>query len=102
MRLLLNQALGDLKDAWAPVMPVGFEYVRSEEDPHFANIAAPSEVVVVSRFQVSIEEAGGELHVIMPYSMVEAVRPPLEGGNGGGTDTDGSWPRMLQDQLKRA
>jgi len=47
---ILEIAFHDMKEAWAPVMEVDFEFNSSEVNPHFANIVSPSEVVVVSSF----------------------------------------------------
>ena len=58
IHLLLKQTFTDLVDAWAPVMPVEFEYINSEVNPHFANIVSPREYVVVSRFHVELDGGG--------------------------------------------
>ncbi len=50
IHMILQQSFRDLKQAWAPVMPLEFEYVSSEVNPHFANIVSPTEVVVVTTF----------------------------------------------------
>ena len=47
---LLAVVFEDLEKAWAPVHPLKFEYVRSEMNTQFANIATPNEVVVVTTF----------------------------------------------------
>lgn len=78
--LLLKQTFADLVDAWAPVMNVDFEYINSEVNPHFANIVSPREYVVVSRFHVELDGGGGELHVTLPYSMLEPIRELLDAG----------------------
>ena len=56
------------------------EYLSSEINPHFANIVSPSEIVVVSRFKIELDGGGGELHVTMPYSMIEPIRDRLDSG----------------------
>ncbi len=48
--------------------------MNSEVNPHFANIISPREYIVVSRFHVELEGGGGELHVALPYSMLEPIR----------------------------
>ncbi len=45
-----------------------------------ANVINPSEVVVVSSFQVDMEGGTGEFHVTMPYSMLEPIRDMLVSG----------------------
>ncbi len=80
IHLLLKQTFTDLIDAWAPVMPVDFEYINSEVNPHFANIVSPREYVVVSRFHVELDGGGGDLHITLPYSMLEPIRELLDAG----------------------
>ena len=103
IHLLLKQTFADLVDAWAPVMKVDFEYINSEVNPHFANIVSPREYVVVSRFHVELDGGGGEIHVTLPYSMLEPIRELLDAGmQSDRVDNDGSWRRSLQEQLGSA
>ncbi len=64
----------EYQKAWQPVHPVTFEYVRSETNTQFANIAVPSEVVVTTSFSIDLGGAGGDFHVCMPYAMLEPIR----------------------------
>jgi flagellar motor switch protein FliM len=45
-----------------------------------ANAINPTEVVVVSSFQIDLEGGTGELHITMPYSMLEPIREQLVSG----------------------
>ena len=103
IQLLLKQTFADLKEAWAPVMEVDFEYINSEINPHFANIVTPREYVVVCRFHVELEGGGGEIHITLPYSMLEPIRDILDTGiQSDRIDRDESWNVMLRDQLNIA
>ncbi|WP_144899388.1 flagellar motor switch protein FliM [Luteimonas cucumeris] len=103
IHLLLKQTFADLVDAWAPVMNVDFEYINSEVNPHFANIVSPREYVVVSRFHVELDGGGGEIHITLPYSMLEPIRELLDAGmQSDRVDNDGSWKLSLQEQLRTA
>jgi len=53
--------------SWEPVYPVEFEYIRSEMNTQFANIATPNEVVVASTFTVELGSVSGQIHFCMPY-----------------------------------
>ncbi|WP_417223789.1 flagellar motor switch protein FliM [Amphritea sp.] len=81
---LINKVIGqffiDLEGAWEPVMPLKFEVSGHEVNPAMANVINPSEVVVVSSFQVDMEGGTGEFHVTMPYSMLEPIRDILISG----------------------
>ncbi len=49
-------------------------------NPHFANIVSPTEIVVVTRFNIELDGGGGELHLTMPYAMIEPLREMLDSG----------------------
>ena len=103
IKLLIRQAFLDLREAWAPVMPLEFEYMQSEVNPHFANIVAPSEIVVVSKFRIELDGGGGDLHVTMPYSMIEPIREQLDAGvQSDRADKDERWSLALREQIKDA
>ncbi len=103
IHLLLKQTFADLVDAWAPVMNVDFEHVSSEVNPHFANIVSPREYVVVSRFHVELDGGGGELHVTLPYSMLEPIRELLDAGiQSDRVDNDEHFRQALHQQLRTA
>ena len=100
IQLMLRQTFADLAEAWAPVLDVEFEYINSEVNPHFANIVTPREYVVVSRFHVELEGGGGEIHVTLPYSMLEPIRELLDAGiQSDRIDRDESWNATLREQL---
>jgi flagellar motor switch protein FliM len=103
IHLILKQAFTDLKEAWQPVMPMDFEYINSEVNPHFANIVSPSEIVVVSRFHIELEGGGGDIHLTIPYSMIEPIRDLLDAGvQSDRTDKDERWPIALREQVTDA
>src|SRR5690606_16359366 len=103
IQLLLRQTFADLAEAWAPLMPVEFEYLNSEVNPHFANIISPREYIVVSRFHVELEGGGGEFHVSLPYSMLEPIREQLDTGlQSDRVERDEGWIRAMRQQLMEA
>lgn len=103
IQILLEQAFIDLHEAWAPVMPVDFEYLDSEVNPALATIVSPSEVVVVCSFHIELEGGGGNLHVTMPYSMIEPIRDKLDAGVQSDRDTvDERWTDALREEIMSA
>lgn len=103
IHILLKQTFADLAEAWSPVMGVEFEYINSEVNPHFANIVTPREYVVVSKFHVELEGVGGELHVTLPYGMLEPIRELLDAGlQSDRMDRDDSWGASLREQMQDA
>ncbi len=103
IQMMLAQAFRDLHKAWEPVMPLTFEFLNSEVNPQFANIVSPSEVVVVSTFHVELDGDGGEIHITMPYSMVEPIRELLDTGLQSDRDqVDERWTTSLREEVKQA
>lgn len=97
---ILELAFIDLKDAWKAVMPVEFEYQTSEVNPAMANIVSPTEVVVVSQFHVELEGGGGNIHITIPYSMLEPIREILDAGVQSDRDeTDERWEVALREEI---
>jgi flagellar motor switch protein FliM len=103
VQLMVRQVFQDMVEAWSPVMPIEFEYMNSEVNPHFANIVSPSEIVCVSKFMIELEGGGGHLHITYPYSMLEPIRDLLDAGlQSDRTDKDERWPITLREQIQHA
>lgn len=103
IQMLLKLAFHDLVESWSPVLPVEFEYVNSEVNPQFANIVSPTEVVVVSTFRIEMDGGGGNLHVTVPYSMVEPIRDVLDAGvQSDRTEVDERWINALHREMREA
>ncbi len=103
IEMMLQKAFENMKDAWAPVIDVDFEFQNSEVNPHFANIVSPTEVVVISTFHIELEGGGGDIHVTIPYAMLEPIRELLDAGTvSDRTEVDERWTRALMEDIKEA
>ncbi|EIC22144.1 flagellar motor switch protein FliM [Thiorhodovibrio frisius] len=100
---LLNTAFRDMEKAWEPVMELKFEFINSEVNPQFANIVSPTEIVVINDFHVDLDGGGGNLHVTLPYSMIEPIREHLDTGlQSDRSGVDQRWLHALQDEVQLA
>jgi flagellar motor switch protein FliM len=72
-----DSIFSDLKNAWKPVMEVEFDRQGHEMNPSMANIVAPSEIVIICKFDVEMNNQGGQIHLTMPYSMIEPIKELL-------------------------
>ncbi len=89
--------------SWEPVYPVEFEYIRSEMNTQFANIATPNEVVVATTFTIELGPVSGDLHFCVPYSMIEPIRDLLTSSMQGETlEMDKRWIRLMTQQIQTA
>lgn len=103
IRMILEMIFTDLKEAWKPVLGVDFEYVNSEVNPQFANIVSPTEVMVVSTIHIETEGGGGDLHLALPYSMIEPIRDLLDAGiQSDSGETDDRWGNALRAEVETA
>jgi flagellar motor switch protein FliM len=103
IRIVLDRVFQDLREAWEPVLELEFEYQNSEVNPQFANIVSPTEVVVVCSFQVDLEGGGGDIHVTLPYSMIEPIRGLLDAGiQSDRSNSDDRWGKALRREMQRA
>jgi flagellar motor switch protein FliM len=100
IQMLLKLIFEDYKESWSPVMDVSFEYLDSEVNPSMANIASPTEVVVISSFHIELDGGGGDFHIALPYSMLEPIRELLDAGvQSDKEDTDMRWSKALRDEI---
>jgi flagellar motor switch protein FliM len=103
VQMVLREAFADLTEAWNVCTPITIEYLNSEINPHFANIVSPSEIVVVTAFRIELEGGGGELHVTLPYAMIEPIRELLDSGvQSDRMDRDESWNKTLRAEIEEA
>ncbi|RMD68858.1 MAG: flagellar motor switch protein FliM [Gammaproteobacteria bacterium] len=77
IRKLVHAALDDLQEAWRSIYPLGFECTDTEINPHYVGVISNHEVVVSAIFKVDVEGLGSEMHLCMPYSMLEPLRHDL-------------------------
>jgi len=100
VRMLLDRMFSDFQQAWKPAMDIEFEYVESEVNPQFANIVSPSEVVVVTTFNIDLESGGGDFYVCLPYSMIEPIRDLLDAGvQSDRGDKDERWVDAMKEEV---
>jgi flagellar motor switch protein FliM len=100
---LLDAAFEDMQKAWEPVMQLTFEFINSEVNPQFANIVSPTEIVVINDFHIELDGGGGNLHVTLPYSMIEPIREQLDTGlQSDRSGVDERWLKALQEEIPTA
>jgi flagellar motor switch protein FliM len=82
---------------------LNFEYVRSESNPEFVNIADPDEMMIVSVFRLQIANISGNMHICIPWKSLEPLRHKLmakaESDLG---QLDQRWTDLLAEQITYA
>ena len=100
---MLNVVFTEYARSWKPVYDISFEYIRSEMNSQFANIATPSEIVISTTFSLEFGGTAADMHICFPYSMVEPIRDLLYSAmQSDQLSTDQRWILMLRKQLKDA
>ena len=100
---LLTVVFTEYSKSWKPVYDINFEYVRSEMNSQFANIATPSEIVVSTTFTLEFGGATADMHICFPYSMLEPIRDLLYSTmQSDQLSSDKRWIGTLRKQLQGA
>jgi flagellar motor switch protein FliM len=100
---VLEQGYQNMEEAWKPVMPITVAYQGTEVNPAMANVISPNEVVVVSTFHIEMEGGGGDLHITLPYSMIEPIRDTLDATTKSEAGSqDAHWDITLRNKIKDA
>jgi flagellar motor switch protein FliM len=98
---LLKVVFAEYERAWSPVFTLQFEYIRSEMNSQFANIATPSEIVVATTFTLEFGGAQADMHICFPYSMVEPIRDLLYSSMQSDHITqDKRWVNLMSKQVQ--
>lgn len=104
---IIQRALGIVFEcyarSWEPVYPIAFEFMRSEMNTQFANIATPNEVVVHITFSIELGQNSGEMHFCLPYSMIEPIKDLLTSSlQAENLEVDKRWLRLMRQQVQLA
>jgi flagellar motor switch protein FliM len=100
---LVYSVLGDLGQAWKPVIDIDFQYVRSEVNPQFATIVPPSDIVIVVQFELELSSIIGRMLLCLPYSTVEPVRSRLYASfQSDQLEVDEEWTERLKSRIRGA
>jgi flagellar motor switch protein FliM len=100
IRRLLQVVFDEYQKAWEPIFELHFEYVRSEMNTQFANIATPTEVVVTTSFSIDLGAGSSDIHICMPYAMLEPIRNVIYSAvQADRSDADSRWIGLLTQQV---
>ncbi|MCG8566838.1 MAG: flagellar motor switch protein FliM, partial [Desulfobacterales bacterium] len=95
--------LKNIEASWAPIEPVKTSLIRSEMNPQFTAIVLPTDLVIVTRFEIELEQAAGNLVVCYPYAMIEPLRNKLSSGvQAEIEEIDTNWRRMIKEVILKS
>ena len=103
MRNVMTMGLKDLEKAWDPVQQVAIKAVRAEMNPQLASIVLPADIVMVVTLGIELGNAVGDLHLCLPYAMLEPIRERLQVSfQSDFYEIDHGWIKRFSHGLKEA
>lgn len=100
IKKVVLSALGDMEKAWSSLIELNISYQRSEINPQFAQLVSPTDVVIVSNFEIEVEYSSGIISLCIPYAALEPIREKLQGGyQSENFEIDKTWIRRFKASL---
>ena len=103
MKKVMDMAISDLEEAWAPVHRIDAQYLRTEINPQFVGVVPPSDVIIATTLEVEFESASGTIMIVVPYSTIEPIKQKLSSSFQTDNDmADSIWTRAMNEHIKEA
>lgn len=74
---MIEVILEDMHQAFVPLKPITFDLDRIETNPRFAAIARPANAAIMVKMRIDMEDRGGRVELLLPYSTLEPIRKML-------------------------
>ena len=105
VRGLTERVLRELSYAFESLVAIDAQLVVQESNPQFAQIAAPTEMVVVASFDMRIGNQAGQATLCLPYSALQGVLDSFVGKTqfgGHGADERSAAHGKVAERLQNA
>ncbi len=100
MKKVMEMAIHDLEEAWAPIHRIDAQYLRTEINPQFVGIVPPSEIIITTTLDVEFESASGAIMIVVPYATIEPIKERLSSSfQKDSAITDSVWTQTMNDHL---
>ena len=100
IKKVVLSALGDMEKVWQQLIDLKIAYQRSEINPQFAQLGSPTDVVVVSNFEIEVEYSSGIISLCIPYATLEPIRDKLQAGyQSEQMEVDKIWSKRFREDL---
>ncbi len=101
IKRVMDLAINDLEEAWAPIHRIDAQYLRTEINPQFVGVVPPSDVVISTTLEVEFESVSGTIIIIIPYSTIEPIKHKLSSNfQTDGDVVDNIWSSKIKDCVK--
>jgi flagellar motor switch protein FliM len=103
MHKVMDLAIKDLEEAWAPVHKTDISFMRTEVNPQFVGVVPPSDVIISTTFEVELENASGTIALVIPYATIEPIKNKLNASFQTESDrVDKEWTAKMEEHLRNA
>lgn len=103
IHLIMEHVFSSLKEAWAPILRAEISLVGFETNPFYANVAAPSDIVITTVFEVEFDTGGGEVHIVIPTLMLDPIQQLFSSGfRAETTRIDQHWRNVMRQDIEEA
>jgi flagellar motor switch protein FliM len=100
VRRVLDCVYADLVQAWKGILPIEIQQTGTEVNPSLLNVFGPNDIMLSNTYNVEFENGGGEIHLVLPYAMLEPHRQILESaGQAKASEVDRRWVPNLERRL---
>jgi len=100
MRKFSWEVLHSLQQAWMIVDPINVSIKKGEIKPEFVHLASANDLIVVIVFSVKGEKFSGNLHICIPYLMLEPIKDKISSRYLRSKDQEHTWCEQLQKLLQ--
>ena len=100
VRRFASEVLTNLQQAWTTIDPISIAIKRAEIKPEFVHLASPNDLMVVIVFAVKGREFSGNIHLCIPYLMLEPIKDKLSSKYLRGKNQEHTWSEQLEMLLQ--
>ena len=100
MQKFALEVFGGLQKAWKIVAPITAVLKKTEIKPDFVHLASPNDLMVVIVFGVKGQKFSGNLHICIPYLMLEPINDKLSSKYLREKDMEHNWCEQLEMLLQ--
>ena len=100
MRKFALEVLHSLQQAWMIIDPIKVFLKKTEIKPEFVHLASPNDLMVVIVFASKGEKFSGNLHICLPYLMLEPIKDKLSSKYLRSKNQEHTWCEQLQQLLQ--
>lgn len=100
VKRMIEVILEDTEAAFEPLSPIKLDLERLETNPRFAAICRPANAAILIKMRIDMEDRGGRIEVLLPYSTLEPIRELLlQGFMGEKFGRDNIWEGHLATEI---